>query len=202
MVPLERRAVIVTRLTHFRPRGADTMKVISPLNPVRDVLAKTGRIDVLVNNAGTASAGVSEAFTPDQARTVFDTNVIGLLRVTRGCCRPCASKATGWWSTSVRSSGVGTAPGHSTALDKGRKARQAAAMPKVRKTAVELEAIVRAEAVRVIGLWPVGLRMLIFPLGDNWRATFSLEHFGLANYRDVVLPIVVRLRNEFDIIEL
>jgi len=75
-------------------------------------------------------------------------------------------------------------------------------MQKVRKTAAELEAIVRAEAVRVIGPWPVGLRMLIYPLGDNWRATFSLEHLGLADYRDDVLPIVLRLRNEFDIIEL
>ena len=75
-------------------------------------------------------------------------------------------------------------------------------MPKVRKTAHKLDAIVRAEAVRVIGPWPVGLRMLIYPLGDNWRATFSLEHLGLADYRDDVLPIVLRLRNEFDIIEL
>jgi hypothetical protein len=74
-------------------------------------------------------------------------------------------------------------------------------MPKVRKTAHELDAIVRAEAVRVIGPWPVGLRMLIFPLGDNWRATFSLEHSALADYRDDVLPIVLRLRNKFDIIE-
>jgi hypothetical protein len=75
-------------------------------------------------------------------------------------------------------------------------------MPKVRKTAAALEAIVRAEAARVIGPWPVGLRMLIYPLGDNWRATFSLEHLGLADYRDDVLPIVLRLRNEFDINEL
>jgi hypothetical protein len=44
-------------------------------------------------------------------------------------------------------------------------------MRKVRKTAHKLDAIVRAEAVRVIGPWPVGLRMLIYPLGDNWRAT-------------------------------
>ena len=74
-------------------------------------------------------------------------------------------------------------------------------MPKVKKTAHELEAIVRAEAIRVIGPWPVGLRMLIFPLGDNWRATFSIEHSGIADYRDDVLPIVLRLRNEFDIME-
>ena len=50
---------------------------------VKKVLAEAGKIDVLVNNAGIASAGVTEAFTADQAKAVFDTNVIGLLRVTR-----------------------------------------------------------------------------------------------------------------------
>jgi NAD(P)-dependent dehydrogenase (short-subunit alcohol dehydrogenase family) len=50
---------------------------------VKNVLAEAGKIDVLVNNAGIASAGVTEAFTPEQANAIFDTNVIGLLRVTR-----------------------------------------------------------------------------------------------------------------------
>jgi NADP-dependent 3-hydroxy acid dehydrogenase YdfG len=50
---------------------------------VRNVLAEGGEIDVLVNNAGIASAGVTEAFTTEQAKAIFDTNVIGLLRVTR-----------------------------------------------------------------------------------------------------------------------
>jgi NADP-dependent 3-hydroxy acid dehydrogenase YdfG/predicted lipoprotein with Yx(FWY)xxD motif len=50
---------------------------------VENVLAEAGRIDVLVNNAGIASAGVTEAFTTEQAKAIFDTNVIGLLRVTR-----------------------------------------------------------------------------------------------------------------------
>ena len=50
---------------------------------VAAVLARTGRIDVLVNNAGMASAGVSEAFTADQATLLFSTNVIGVLRTTR-----------------------------------------------------------------------------------------------------------------------
>jgi len=47
------------------------------------VLADAGKIDVLVNNAGIMSAGVTEAFTAEQAKAIFDTNVIGLLRVTR-----------------------------------------------------------------------------------------------------------------------
>ena len=50
---------------------------------VKNVLAEAGKIDVLVNNAGIASAGVTEAFTTEQAKAIFDTNVIGLLRVTR-----------------------------------------------------------------------------------------------------------------------
>jgi NAD(P)-dependent dehydrogenase (short-subunit alcohol dehydrogenase family) len=47
------------------------------------ILAKAGRIDVLVNNAGVFAAGVSEGFTPDQAKIVFNTNVVGMLRTIR-----------------------------------------------------------------------------------------------------------------------
>jgi NADP-dependent 3-hydroxy acid dehydrogenase YdfG len=50
---------------------------------VNNVLAEAGMIDVLVNNAGIGSAGVTEAFTAEEAKVIFDTNVIGLLRVTR-----------------------------------------------------------------------------------------------------------------------
>ena len=50
---------------------------------VAAVIAKTGAIDVLINNAGVAAAGVSEAFTPEQTAALFDVNVIGLHRVTR-----------------------------------------------------------------------------------------------------------------------
>src|SRR3974390_3219659 len=50
---------------------------------VKEVLADTGRIDVLINNAGIASAGVTEAFTADQAKVLFNTNIVGLLRTTR-----------------------------------------------------------------------------------------------------------------------
>jgi NADP-dependent 3-hydroxy acid dehydrogenase YdfG len=47
---------------------------------VKEVLARANRVDVLVNNAGIASAGVTEAFTADQAKVIFNTNVVGLLR--------------------------------------------------------------------------------------------------------------------------
>ena len=50
---------------------------------VQEVLKRAKRVDVLVNNAGIASAGVTEAFTADQAKIVFNTNVVGVLRTTR-----------------------------------------------------------------------------------------------------------------------
>jgi NAD(P)-dependent dehydrogenase (short-subunit alcohol dehydrogenase family) len=50
---------------------------------VKEILACAGRIDVLINNAGIASAGITEGFTPDQAKAVFNTNVVGVLRTIR-----------------------------------------------------------------------------------------------------------------------
>jgi NAD(P)-dependent dehydrogenase (short-subunit alcohol dehydrogenase family) len=50
---------------------------------VQQLLKRARRVDVLVNNAGIASAGVTEAFTADQAKIVFNTNVVGVLRTTR-----------------------------------------------------------------------------------------------------------------------
>ncbi len=42
-----------------------------------------GRIDVLVNNAGYGAYGALEAFSMDRIRRQFDTNVIGLMEVTK-----------------------------------------------------------------------------------------------------------------------
>jgi NADP-dependent 3-hydroxy acid dehydrogenase YdfG len=61
----------------------DVSEDASVNNAVEEVLSRADRIDVLINNAGIASAGVTEAFTPDQAKVVFNTNVVGLLRTTR-----------------------------------------------------------------------------------------------------------------------
>jgi NADP-dependent 3-hydroxy acid dehydrogenase YdfG len=52
-------------------------------NAIAAVLADASKIDVLINNAGLASAGVTEAFTADQAKILFNTNVVGIIRTTR-----------------------------------------------------------------------------------------------------------------------
>lgn len=50
---------------------------------VRQALARTGRIDVVINNAGIAALGVTEAYTVEQFQQVFDVNLLGAVRVNR-----------------------------------------------------------------------------------------------------------------------
>jgi NAD(P)-dependent dehydrogenase (short-subunit alcohol dehydrogenase family) len=50
---------------------------------VENTIAVFGGIDVLINNAGYGTTGPFEAATPEQIHNQFDTNVFGLMRVTR-----------------------------------------------------------------------------------------------------------------------
>jgi len=50
---------------------------------VREVRGRSGRIDVLVNNAGLGIAGAAEESSIEQARALFDTNLFGSIRMTR-----------------------------------------------------------------------------------------------------------------------
>jgi NADP-dependent 3-hydroxy acid dehydrogenase YdfG len=47
------------------------------------ILSDSGRIDVVVHNAGHMVLGPAEAFTPEQLVSVYDTNVISTQRVNR-----------------------------------------------------------------------------------------------------------------------
>lgn len=72
----------------LRAKGIDVVELDvtderSVEQAVATITAKAGRIDVLVNNAGLAAVGVTEAFSIEQTRAMFDVNVLGTLRATR-----------------------------------------------------------------------------------------------------------------------
>jgi short-subunit dehydrogenase len=50
---------------------------------VDTTLQKAGKIDILVNNAGYSIAGALEETSVEEARLVFETNSLGVLRVTQ-----------------------------------------------------------------------------------------------------------------------
>ena len=50
---------------------------------VSEVISRAGQIDAVINNAGFGNLGVTEAYTVDQFKEVYDTNVFGALRVNR-----------------------------------------------------------------------------------------------------------------------
>ncbi|MEM8756527.1 MAG: SDR family oxidoreductase [Planctomycetota bacterium] len=50
---------------------------------VESIVAKEGRLDAVVNNAGIGGMGVTESFSLDQARAMYETNVFGPLALTK-----------------------------------------------------------------------------------------------------------------------
>jgi 2-keto-3-deoxy-L-fuconate dehydrogenase len=50
---------------------------------IDDVLARLGRLDIVVNCAGIGAQGTVETATDEEWRTVFDVNVVGTARVSR-----------------------------------------------------------------------------------------------------------------------
>ena len=55
---------------------------------VSDVLSRTGRIDLLVNNAGIGIIGGAEEFSIGQVQALFDVNLFGVVRMTNAVLPP------------------------------------------------------------------------------------------------------------------
>lgn len=79
----------LSKIQHLKAAGASILEldVTAPQPAIdakaREALAIYGGIDVLVNNAGYAALGTLEDVTPDQWADQFNTNVFGVVNVTR-----------------------------------------------------------------------------------------------------------------------
>jgi NAD(P)-dependent dehydrogenase (short-subunit alcohol dehydrogenase family) len=77
-----RRLGSVTPDLGFEEVRMDVTDAASVGDAVASVLEQTGRIDLLVNNAGYGLMGALEETSIEEARQVFDVNVFGVMRVT------------------------------------------------------------------------------------------------------------------------
>jgi NAD(P)-dependent dehydrogenase (short-subunit alcohol dehydrogenase family) len=67
----------------LRPIELDVASQISVEGAIAKIVADTGRLDVVVHNAGHMSYGPAEAFTPEQFAELYDVNVLSAQRVNR-----------------------------------------------------------------------------------------------------------------------
>jgi NAD(P)-dependent dehydrogenase (short-subunit alcohol dehydrogenase family) len=73
----------LTKLSNVKLFALDVTNNESITKSIEAAAKAFGKIDVLVNNAGYGADGVFEAMTDDVIQKQFDTNVFGLMRVTR-----------------------------------------------------------------------------------------------------------------------
>jgi NAD(P)-dependent dehydrogenase (short-subunit alcohol dehydrogenase family) len=68
---------------HIFPVKLDVTNYQQVKQAVEDTIARFGRIDVLVNNAGFGITGAMEAFTDEEVRTQLETNLYAPIEITR-----------------------------------------------------------------------------------------------------------------------
>lgn len=95
----------------LRPIELDVQSDASASAAVAHIMAESGRIDVLVHNAGHMMFGPAEAFTPEQLAQQYDVNVLGTQRVNRAALPHLRARGEGLlvWVSSSSSAG-GTPP--------------------------------------------------------------------------------------------
>ena len=67
----------------IRVKQLDVTDDASVKNAIQTILSETGRIDVLINNAGYGLNGAFEDLAMDEIKAQYETNVFGLIRTTQ-----------------------------------------------------------------------------------------------------------------------
>jgi NAD(P)-dependent dehydrogenase (short-subunit alcohol dehydrogenase family) len=76
---------------------------------IQEIIAKNGRLDVIIHNAGHMVFGPAEAFTPEQLAELYDVNVLSTQRVNRAALPQLRKQGRGliiWVSSSSAAGGT------------------------------------------------------------------------------------------------
>jgi NAD(P)-dependent dehydrogenase (short-subunit alcohol dehydrogenase family) len=87
----------------------DVVSTESVEHGIATIIAETGRIDVVIHNAGHMSFGPAEAFTPEQFAELYDINVLSTQRVNRAALPHMRKRGQGlvvWVSSSSTRGGT------------------------------------------------------------------------------------------------
>lgn len=98
-------------LVDLRSLELDVSSEKSCQTAIQQIIAKDGRLDVVIHNAGHMVFGPAEAFTPEQLAELYDVNVLSTQRVNRAALPGLRKQGRGFvvWVSSSSSAG-GTPP--------------------------------------------------------------------------------------------
>lgn len=77
----EKKAELVNHSEHIKVVDMDVTNEASVKNAINTIIAEVENIDILINNAGIAYLGITEAFSVAQAHQQMETNYYGAIRV-------------------------------------------------------------------------------------------------------------------------
>jgi NAD(P)-dependent dehydrogenase (short-subunit alcohol dehydrogenase family) len=94
-VARELRAFASRESLHLSVVELDVTSDASVERAVVAAIGQAGRIDVLINNAACGVLGLAESYTTEQARRIFDTNFLGIVRTNRAVLPHMRQKGSG-----------------------------------------------------------------------------------------------------------
>ncbi|WP_316800400.1 SDR family NAD(P)-dependent oxidoreductase [Pedobacter frigidisoli] len=97
----------------FLPLAVDLADETSVEQAINATIARFGRIDVVINNAGFGIGGSIEELTDQETRTSFDINVFGTINVIRKVCEQLRSQGSGHIINIASIAGIAGATGWS-----------------------------------------------------------------------------------------